>query len=489
MPPDRPNILLIISDQQRAETLGFTGRTPCRTPHLDRLATRGVSFDRAITPCPLCGPARASIFAGLYPHQALGSAGSDLADGPLKGLNKDRTATDMLLNDYSLQEPPRLTERLKGRGYHTAYAGKWHLGRDVIGRWFERFDGHDNQQYVQWCADRGLPDGWPLNDMATRTPRTPHMSIPRASVNEIDPADSNDAWIADIAIDLLETRPADRPFFVVCGFNGPHPPFKVPEPYFSMYDADAIGEPGGFGPQPGEPACNGRSFYRQLFLDHGADWEAWKKSYAVYWGFCTQIDDQVGRLVACLDRQGALDETLIVYCSDHGEMLGGHGLWHKMHAYEEALRVPLIFSAPWIDGLRRTDAPASLIDIPSTILSAAGIDPPSEYEGRDLTPAFSGRALPPRPYVFSEHKPLGEFHGAVDWRMVADNRYKYTWNHGDLDELYDLSVDECETDNLLGRPESAPVLARLRDALRAWMAETADPLLGDYEAATSGERP
>ncbi len=485
--PDRPNILLIISDQQRADTLGFADKTPCRTPHLDALAERGISFDRAITPCPLCGPARASIFTGLYPHQARGGAGPDLDDGPLEGLDSDRTATDMLLNDYSLAEPARLTNLLRDRGYHTAYAGKWHLGRDVIGTWFDQYHGHDNAQYVRWCADNGLPDGWPLNDTATRTDRVPHMSIPTASVNPIDPACSNDAWIADIAIDFIAGRPTDRPFFIVCGFNGPHPPLKVPEPYFSMYDPDEIPEPPNFGPQAGEPPCNGRSFYRQLFRDHGERWDAWRQSVAAYWGFCTLIDDQVGRLVDCLRDHEAFDDTLIIYCSDHGEMLGAHGLWHKMHAYEEALRVPLIFSAPWIRGAQRSDAPASLIDIPTTILAAAGIEPPPEHEGADLSAALAGGDLPPRRYLFSEHKPLGEFHGAVDWRMVTDGRYKYTWNRGDLDELYDLSADPYETHNLIAEPP-AGILRELRRALAEWTVETGDPLATELRAEIGGER-
>lgn len=476
----RPNILLIISDQQRADTLGFRGKTPCRTPHIDRLAERGVSFDHALTPCPLCGPARTSIFTGLYPHQARGVVEPG-GQGPLDDALLDRSGTDMLLNDYSLREPPVLTDRLRAAGYHMAYAGKWHLGNDTIGRWFDDAWGYRNQQYVDWCAEHSLPDGWPLNDPRTRTRRVPHMSIPVTMVNPIDPAHTNDAWITDIAIRQIEGRPKDRPFFAVCGFNGPHPPFKIPEPYYSMYDAQALPEPPSFGPTDGEPHCNRSNFYRQLFLDHGNDWGLWRKSHAVYWGFCTLIDDQVGRLVACLEREGVLDSTLVVFCSDHGEMLGQHGLWHKMQSYEEALRVPLVFSAPWISGPRRNTAPGSLLDIPSTILSSAGLGAPPNQEGIDLSPAFRGQSLPDR-VLFSEHRPLGAFHGGVDWRMVTDGRLKYTWNHGDLDELYDLSRDPHELCNLARAPVAADTLAGLRRRLRHWMELTRDPLIEGYEA-------
>ncbi len=474
-----PNILLIISDQQRTDTLGFLGRTPCRTPHLDRLAAEGVSFDCALTPCPLCGPARASLFTGLYPHQARGVVEPGCT-GPLEPGMKDVSGADMLVNDYSLQEPPLLTDQLRARGYHTAYAGKWHLGNDVLGNWFDKAWGYDNQQYVDWCAESGLPDGWPLNDMRTRTVRTPHMSIPRTSVNPIAPEHTNDAWIADIAIRYLEERPKDRPFFVACGFNGPHPPFKIPEPYYSMYDPADVPEPPNFRPTDDEPEANRRSFYRTLWQDHGDTWDAWRESVAVYWGFCSLIDDQVGRLLACLETQDVLDKTLVIFCSDHGEMLGQHGLWHKMHAYEEALRVPLLMRAPWLGpGGIRHDGLASLLDVPSTICGALGLETPASYEGVDLSPVLRGAPLRCRKYLFSEHKPLGDFHGATDWRVVTDGRFKFTWNCDDKDELYDLTTDPCELHNLAGTPGGKPIEAGLREALQAWMRRTDDPFASD----------
>ena len=482
-----PNILLIISDQQRTDTLGFLGRTPCRTANLDRLAAGGVCFERAMTPCPLCGPARTSMFTGLYAHEARGTLDMKPV-GLLDPGKRGPTAGDMLLNDYVCREEPLLTNLLKGRGYHTAYAGKWHVGNEVLGDWFERYWGHENGQYVDWCKREGLPDGWPLNDMRTRSHREPRMSIPAALVNEIDPAHSNDAWIADIAIRFIRERPKDRPFFVTCGFNGPHPPFKIPEPYFSMYDPASIPEPPNFGPTELEPQANRDSFYRKLWADQGTDWRNWQRSVAVYWGFVTLIDDQVGRLIECLEQEGVADETLIVFCSDHGEMLGQHGLWHKMHAYEEAIRTPLVFSAPWIHGGRRSQAAVSLLDIPSTLLAAVGIAPPAEYRGIDLSPAFSADESLPERMLFAEHKPQGSWNGATDWRMATDNRHKYTWNRGDLDEFYDLSADPYETDNRIFDPASAAEAARLRSELRDWMVRTADPLLGDYDVDITNGR-
>ena len=457
-----PNVLLIISDQQRTDTLGFLGRTPCQTPNIDRLAAEGISFDRCITPSPLCAPARASIFTGLYPHQV-----------------------EMMENGNTLRTEPIFTNLLREEGYHLDYAGKWHLGDEVLPDWFDRCAGYSTEEYSAWCAENGLHDGWAFNDHSVRSRRTPQMSIPKTVVMPLEPSQTNDAWNADHAIRFLETRPKEKPFFLVCGFNGPHPPFKIPEPYFSMYDPKSIPEPPNFGPTAHEPRANEKSYYHALWNDFGTEWEAWKKSVAVYWGFTTMVDAQVGRLLASLEEEGALDDTLVIFTSDHGEMLGQHGLWHKMQAYEEALRVPLVMRPPGgiSDGGIRSQAGASLIDITATILSVVGIEPPADTVGVDLSPAFdadeenlTGRVL------FAEHQPLGDWHGTVDWRMETDNHVKYVWNRGDLDELYNLVDDMCETNNLIDDTTMTAMVERCRASLRDWMQRVSDPLLDSFEA-------
>jgi arylsulfatase A-like enzyme len=475
-----PNILLIITDQQRADTLGFMGRTPCRTPNIDRLAAEGISFDRAVTTSPLCTPARASIFTGQYPHQV-----------------------GMMSNNTVLRAPATLTDRLRSQGYHTAYAGKWHLDaqhppyepeapavRGVeyeksLPKWFEHYAGQEPEDYTAWCQANGLPDGWAFNDPALRTTRKPSMSIPKTARLDMTPNQTIDGWITDIALRFLAERPADRPFFLVCGYQGPHPPFAVPEPFYSMYDPALIGEPPNFRPTPGKPRAVTTSFYHQLWLDHGQYWDAWRKSVAVYWGFVSLLDAQVGRLLSALQAQGVLDDTLGIFTSDHGEMLGQHGLWHKMMPYEEAIRVPLVMRHPRrITAGIRSQAMASLVDIAPTLLSIVGERPPGKMAGCDLSPAFQSETeFQIDPYRFAEHEPLGEWHRAVAWRLAADDRFKYVWNQGDLDELYDLEADPYELFNLIGDPGIDRELARLRDRLRRWMVQTSDPLLGNLDRA------
>ena len=453
---ERPNILLVMSDQQRADTLGFRGQTPCRTPHMDRLAREGVSFDRAMTPCPLCLPSRAALFTGLYPHE-----------------------NDMLDNTTSALSECQLLDLFREAGYQINYAGKWHLGHDNIGNFTDRDDGDSTALYSEWCANRGLVDGWTFNDPRVRTHRKPSMSTPVALALDMLPETTNDAYIADFAIQHLRTRDRSRPFFQVCSFNGPHPPFMIPEPYFSMYNPANVSEPLNFGPQDGEPEVNRTSYYRQLFLDHGADFDAWRKSYAVYWGFTTLIDDQLGRILAELEAQDLIDDTIIVYLSDHGENLGAHGLWHKMVAYEESIRIPLIFRVPGrASSDLRSDAPVSLIDVAPTLASLCGLPARPEWRGADLAPALTGGNAPsPERAIFAMHRPLGDWMRTRPWRMIEIDCLKYVWHDGDGAELFDLRADPCEQTNLAEVPDCAADRDRLHTSLVAVMQDVDDPLV------------
>ena len=484
-----PNILLILTDQQRTDSLGFMGRTPCQTPNMDRVAGEGISFDRASCSSPLCLPSRASIFTGQYPHQV-----------------------DMMRNSDTLRVNATLTDRLKARGYFTAYAGKWHLepsggpralkskakklglsqfqadsapaGQRVIDRWFDVAEGQSSADYSEWCEQNGLPDGWPVSDPDVRTHRTPSMTTPKTKVQNLPPDKTYDAWVTDIALRFFRDRPREQPFFLVSSWFGPHPPFLIPEPYYSMYDSGGIPEPPNFGPQAGAPRSNTTNFYHQLFLDHGDDWEAWKQSMAVYWGYVTMQDALVGRLLQALEEDDVLDDTLVIFASDHGEMLGSHGQWHKMMPYEESLRVPLLMRYPKAiqPGLRST-ALSSLVDIPATILSVIADTIPDEYEGRDLSSAFAdGAEFQQDAYRFSEHQPLGDWHNATDFRLVVDERYKYVWNNDDVNQLFDLQTDPFELVNLHDDPDVAGQLTRLRDRLHRWMVDTDDPLLPQFVA-------
>jgi arylsulfatase A-like enzyme len=365
--------------------------------------------------------------------------------------------------------------------------GKWHLDieGDVVSAWFDRVVGNHlaYKDFEAWCRENDQMEAMILNDRSLRSHRPPHMTIPRPKVMPLDPSTTHEAWLTDFALEFLETRPADRPFFMVCSYQGPHPPFKIPEPYYSMYDPDDIPEPANFRPLPNKPEANSTSYYHQIWLDHGDNWEAWKKSVAVYWGFVTMIDDQIGSLLKALENQGILDDTLVIFASDHGEFLGNHGLWQKMMPYEEAVRVPLIMRYPArIRAGLRSQAVVSLIDVMPTLLSVVGESLPEQMLGRDLSQAFrDGAEFQDDAYRFSEHQALGEWHQAVDWRLATDNRYKYVWNQGDLDELYHLDEDPNEIHNRIHAPDAYGEVRRLQTRLHEWMVETDDPLLASFE--------
>ncbi len=448
---DRPNVLLIMTDQQRPDTLSCIGGSPCRTPNIDSIAANGTIFENTVTPCPLCLPARASIFTGLYPNQS-----------------------GMMSNQAGYLGTCQLLDRFREAGYEVSYAGKWHMGEGNIGDFTDRHAGDSTAVYTQWCLDQGLIDGWMFNDPATRTTRTPSMSIPKVHRQELPVDKTNEAHITDFAVDMIRTRDRSRPFFQVCSYNGPHPPFMIPEPYFSMYDPADVTEPSNFGPSAGEHRAHAQSFYRDLFNDHGASFESWRASYAVYWGFVTMIDDFVGRLLLLLEEKGLREDTIIIFISDHGENLGAHGLWQKMVAFEESIRVPLIISAPNSPPGRST-TPASLVDVAPTLSALCHLRKDPDWPGRNLF--HEPDELESSPAQFAMHQPIGDWMKVTDWRMIKKDNIKYVWHRGMEEELFDLDIDPGEIRNVAGDPAYAVHLKAARAELGGFLELTNDPIL------------
>ncbi|MCP4380660.1 MAG: sulfatase-like hydrolase/transferase [Hyphomicrobiales bacterium] len=457
--PTRPNVLLIMTDQQRVDTLGFRRETPCRTPNIDRIAAEGVSFDQAITPFPLCLPSRAAVFSGLHP-----------------------TRNNMMDNATGYLEQCQTLQLFRANGYQVNYAGKWHLGEGNIGRFTDRHAGDSTVAYSDWCRAQGLIDGWMFNDPATRTHRSPSMSTPATYVQDLPPDKTNEAYVTGFAIDMIRSRDTSRPFFQVCSYNGPHPPFVIPEPYYSLYEPGNVARPANFGPLPGELAVNRTSYYRQLFNDHGADFDRWRESYAVYWGFVTMIDEWIGSLIGAVEDEGLIDNTIIVFLSDHGENLGAHGLWHKMVPYEESIRVPFLIRPPGEGrvGLR-SDAPASLIDVLPTLAALCGLPSSPDWAGVDLSAALAGEpACSSERPLFAMHKPLGDWMAATDWRMIERSRWKYVWYRDVGEELFDLDEDPFEMSNLADEAAYAQRKNGLRQALGEFLNQSGDPLASHW---------
>ncbi len=472
----KKNILVIFTDQQRTDTMGFNNPL-CKTPNIDKLYENGISFDRCITPSPLCGPARASMFTGKYAHQVKGIC------PPVGNMHIDdsisRSDTTMLTNDYTMDEKPILPNLLKENGYDISYAGKWHLGNDIIHNWFEQACGYSTADYSKWCKENGLVDGWAFNDKSVRSHRFPYMSTPKPAQMDINAENHGDAWITAQSISYIKNRDKTKPFFTVCALNGPHPPFKMPKEYLNYYNdiIEKIPCPENFATREGKPAYLNNCYYRLLSEDYSKNWSDWQKSVAAYWGLTKLIDDQVGKLLKTLEDEGVLEDTYIIYVSDHGEMMGSHGLWHKMEAYEEALRIPMIISCASIPHKVNSNASVSLLDFVPTVLDMANVNyDKTQFEGQSLFNMINGKPdETENRMLYSQHRPLGEFHKSKNWRMACDKYYKYIWAQDDIEQLYNMQTDRAETNNLCTCIDGN-IIDKYRKALKNWAFETNDPL-------------
>ena len=474
----QPNIVVLISDQQRLDTVSCYGLNEvCRTPHIDALAARGIRFDSAFTPTAICSPARASFYTGLYPHKhGVTANGLCLREG-VRGLN------------HYLDEV----------GYRCGYAGKWHVdeqtgptgygfaGQDFMGYAFPGSDllpglqfgarprGHN--PYADYLKERGFDPPPTVSHRFVGT--NPSNQAQEMFALHEGPVESCiEYFVADEAIRVLdEVATGEQPFFLWANFWGPHSPSLVPEPYFSMYDPKAIPE------HPGYAETFEKKPYRQQLIeklwglgDYG--WEGFQEIAARYFGHCTLIDDMVGRVVAHLERLGVLDNTIIVYTADHGDCLGAHKLIEKGEfMYDEIYRIPLVIAHPDCEAPGTAcDEFVYLHEIMLSSLDAAGLDVPADLDGQSFLPAIEGR-----PFANGREEVYCVFdrHFTVaNQRMVRTRTHQFTFNSGDPGELYDLQRDPYQLDNVYGDPAYEAVRQDLIGRMDRYMEELGDPLRG-----------
>ena len=390
---------------------------------------------------------------------------------------------------------PTILEVFRNAGYDVACTGKWHLGRGRGAVAIPDYKGERNA-YQRWMTEHNFKDTWPYGqrEFAFQMPGTDHwISSPATAPQEGPVENTYDAWIAAQALERLEKCPRGQPFFHICSFWGPHPIFVIPEPYFSLYDPAQALEPINFAdPMEGKPLFQSRSIWHGAAHAHGTTWEPWRRSAAVYWGYVTMLDELIGRLLGRLDSLGLAQNTIVIFTSDHGEQLGSHGIFQKCCMYEESLRVPLLIRAPkLIPPGRRIDAPVSNVDLAPTLMRLCGVAQEGmklvEPQGRDLSGWLSGAtAVPPEDRgassdptagaVFSEYTPEGEFEQMTEIRSIVGPRYKYVWNRGDRDELYDTAIDPAELRNRADDPPLRDTRRAMRARLQVWLRSMGDPL-------------
>ena len=442
-----PQTVLIMTDTQRTDMVGCYGNRDMKTPNIDRIAAGGTRFDRAYTCQPVCGPARAAIFTGTYPHSNGGWANS-LALG-------DNVKT--------------IGQRLRDHGVPTAYVGKWHLdGGDYFGLGrcpdgWDRESWYDMRCYLE-----------ELSPEKRRASRDPVMSD-RGGVAE----ESTFGYrVARRAVDFLE-RHRDQDFLLVVSFDEPHHPFLCPEPFASMYRDYELPESVNLGdPLSDKPAHIRVWAGTQPLADAGR----LHARHPRYFGCNSFADHEVGRVLDAIDRLAP--GAQVIYTSDHGDALGSHGIDGKgPTVFDEVTRIPLIIRQPGSTPAGGTCAhPVSHIDIVPTILEHFGMAVPRLLEGRSLAPCLRDPGVRVNEAVFLEfgryevdHDGFGGFQPL---RCIFDGRYKLGINLLSTDELYDLEEDPAEMTNLIEAPRSASIRDRLHDLLLDWMNRTRDPFRG-----------
>ena len=450
MADSRPNVLLLLTDQERADLLAPDG-LPVETPNLDRLLNEGMWFDRAYTPTSICTSARASLLTGLYPH----------AHGMLNNSHE----ADAVRTELSAGRPT-FGARLDEAGYENTYAGKWHVDRhrgpESFG--FEYVGGSDDVDYDAAHLDETVhTDDGTL--VAARTTRPAH-SLPAAR-------------LADETIDALRRWSSGRrsgPFFHRTDFVGPHFPYVVPEPYASMYDPEDVDRWPSFAETfDGKPAAHERYLHYRGVADF--DWETWAEAVAKYFGFVTFIDEQIGRVLDALASFGLADSTAVVHTADHGDFAGGHRQFNTgPMMYEDTYRIPLVVRQPGVvEEGTRSDAFVRLLDLPATFLDWADVPIPEDLHARSLVPLLSGERPDDWPTsVYAQYH--GDEFGLYSQRMVRTDRYKFVYNGPDRNELYDLRADPHELHNLADHPDYGDVRRAMSDRFVGWMERVDDPL-------------
>ncbi len=484
---DQPNILLITSDQQHDSTLGAVNRT-IHTPGLDRLCREGTRFDRAYCPNPTCTPTRASIITGMYPSQhGAWSLGTKLFEnvptvGQLFSQAGYQTSTIGKVHlqplasteQYpSLEAQPTLRDLDFWRDFH----GPWYGFDHVETARMHGDESHVGQHYAIWLEEKGL-DNW--RDYFRPWPDQPGCDRPWDDNGSWSlPEELHySTWTAERTIAQIDkAHAADKPFFCWASFHDPHPPYIVPEPWASMYDPADM-QPGRL--VPGEHDRNPEHFaltqdpdgreklYERFFEDfnihgfgyHGISEEQARENMAIYYGMVSLMDQQIGRILDRLDRLGMAENTLVVFSTDHGHLLGQHGLHAKgpFH-YEDLLRIPFLVRWPGqVPAGRSSDAIQNLLDLPQTFLAAAGAEAPGTMTGVNQLPCWQG-GQPARTWSITENRHTFQ---NVHLRTFVNQRYKLTvYRSIDAGELFDLQEDPAEVNNLWDDPGSAEIKARL----------------------------
>jgi arylsulfatase A-like enzyme len=415
MPPAqrKPNVLFIIADQWRAQTLPAAGDLDLKAPNLARLGAQGVHFTHAYTSNPVCTPARTSMITGKFPH-----------------------ACRMPHNDLQLPLDERcIGDQLKQAGYATGYIGKWHL------------DGEEKPGFVPPGPRRRGFDYWAAFNRGHNYFNSIYF---RDTPEPLREGGFEPDYQTALAVDFIRKNKKD-PFCLYLSWGPPHTPRTPPARTRSLYD------PAAFHLRPNVPA----SYEAKA-----------RQGYAGYYGLCSALDDNIGRLLSALDENGVADDTIVVFTADHGDMLGSHGLEYKGVAYEESARIPLLLRYPRaLKGGVNNGTLISNVDYVPTLLSMCGAAIPPGVQGQDLSQLIlTGSGKRPES-IYCE----GQLSSPGEWRMlvrgfdklVVDAKLQPT-------HFFNLAEDPYEQENLLENRSQLRRVDELIAVLKNWMHRTGD---------------
>lgn len=451
----RKNIVLLMTDQLRGDCMGCAGHPDVKTPYLDTLASKGVRFENAYSACPSCVPARAALHTGLTQesHRRVG-----YADG------------------IRWEYPHTMAGELTKAGYYTQCVGKMHVDplRNYLG--FCHVELHDG--YLHYYRDPEIPYRenqkqaddyfhWLKQEKGidcdvTDTGLECNSWVARPWIYEEKYHPTN--WVTDRSIDFLRRRDPDMPFFLFTSYLWPHPPFDAPQCYFDMYRNKELTPPV-VGDWCDEEALRARG--RIFDSDTGPlDPELVREMQIGYYACITHLDHQIGRLIQALVENKLYDDTIILFVSDHGELLGDHHLFRKSRAYQGSSRVPFLVSGggfrPEKPGSVKTDV-VELRDVMPTVLEAAGVQIPDSVEGISLwNTALKESGTPEvREYLHGEHT-LGE--ASSHWIITRDEKYIWYSQTGE-EQYFWIAEDPEELHNLIGSETAKERVEALRGLL------------------------
>jgi arylsulfatase A-like enzyme len=442
-PKRRPNIVFLLADDLRPDTIAALGNPIIKTPHLDSLVRRGTAFARAVSAYPICGVSRGEILSGR----------SAFRNG--------------VCPPYSVQPLPGLTtwpEALRATGYHTWYVGKWDSAGRPTTRGYERTQGLFANGGK---ASRGEVDelgrkitgytGWVFQDDNRRLFPEKGVGL-TANIS---------ATLADAAITFIESKP-DTPYFLHVNFTAPHDPLIMPPGYRGKYDPKDMRVPPNFLPQ--HPFDHGNY--------NGRDEQLWpwprteehvRVELALYYAVISHLDEQIGRILDALDRTGQTNRTIVIFSSDQGLAVGSHGLHGKQNMYEHTIGVPMILAGPGIPSGDRRSAQVYLRDLYPTLCELADVPIPPTVEATSFAPVIKDGTKSIHKYAFAYYTDTQRMIRGDRWKLI---RYPKVLK----EQFFDVAQDPFELKDLSADPKYKDVVASLRAELEAWQDRIGDPL-------------